>query len=126
MKNSILTFVAILLLAPQAFGQKVVHTERYAQDNQKLLSRADIGHRVVLMGDSITDFWPKRSPGIFVEHPNLVDRALKRCHVPVQMQVYPEGPHGFGFIIEDDVEDVLEAAYRADVFRDLECWLSQL
>lgn len=76
MKNSILTFVAILLMAPQAFGQKVVHTERYAQDNQGLLSRADIGHRVVLMGDSITDFWPKRSPGIFVEHPNLVDRGI--------------------------------------------------
>lgn len=61
MKNVILSLLA-LLVAAQAFGQKVVHTERYAQDNQKLLSRADIGHRVVLMGDSITDFWPKRSP----------------------------------------------------------------
>lgn len=75
MKNVILSLLA-LLVAAQAFGQKVVHTERYAQDNQKLLSRADIGHRVVLMGDSITDFWPKRSPGIFVEHPNLVDRGI--------------------------------------------------
>ena len=91
MKNVILSLLA-LLVAAQAFGQKVVHTERYAQDNQKLLSRADIGHRVVLMGDSITDFWPKRSPGIFVEHPNLVDRGISG-EVTAQMHCPEPGRH---------------------------------
>ena len=75
MKNVILSLLA-LLLAAQAFGQKLVHTDRYAQANQELLSQPVVSPRVVLMGDSITDFWPKRSPGLFEQHPNIIGRGI--------------------------------------------------
>lgn len=75
MKNTILTLMTVLL-ATSAFGQKVVHTERYAKDNEALQTAPVVSPRVVLMGDSITDFWPSRSPEFFEEHPNFIGRGI--------------------------------------------------
>lgn len=75
MKNIILTLMTVLL-ATSAFGQKVVHTDRYDKDNEALKAAPVVGPRVVLMGDSITDFWPSRSPGFFEGHPNLIGRGI--------------------------------------------------
>lgn len=75
MKHCILTLLALCLLT-SAFGQKVVHTGRYAGDNAALKAAPVLHPRVVLMGDSITDFWPSRSPGLFEKHPNIIGRGI--------------------------------------------------
>ena len=76
MKNYILSLLLLILTVAPAFGQKVVHTGRYANDNEALKEAPVLHPRVVLMGDSITDFWPQRSPGLFENHPNIIGRGI--------------------------------------------------
>jgi len=48
---------------------------RYAEANATLDSVPAEG-RVVLMGNSITDFWPKRAPKLFEDHPEIIGRGI--------------------------------------------------
>lgn len=55
--------------------------KRYADANMKLAedSKKDNGknrHRVVMMGNSITDFWTERGPALFKEHPEIICRGI--------------------------------------------------
>lgn len=49
---------------------------RYADENAKLASRPVEKGRVVMMGNSITDFWLKRGPHLFETHPEIVNRGI--------------------------------------------------
>ena len=51
---------------------------RYSADNAKLTSPAT----VVFMGDSITDFWIKRSPKFFADNPAYIDRGISGQTTP--------------------------------------------
>lgn len=48
---------------------------RYAEANAALAPDST-GTRVVLMGNSITDYWPKRGPQLFEEHPEIIGRGI--------------------------------------------------
>jgi lysophospholipase L1-like esterase len=52
---------------------------RYADDNA---TRASTTNTVVFMGDSITDFWIKRSPQFFADNPTYVDRGISGQTTP--------------------------------------------
>ncbi|HTB11995.1 MAG TPA: SGNH/GDSL hydrolase family protein [Bryobacteraceae bacterium] len=54
---------------------------RYAPDNAKLAPPAHGEHRVVFMGDSITDAWIKRSPAFFEGKPHI-DRGISGQTTP--------------------------------------------
>lgn len=59
---------------PMAGAQKpdwANHT-RYAQANDTIT----VAPEVVLMGNSITDFWPDRSPQFWQEHPSFCGRGI--------------------------------------------------
>ena len=58
----------ILLLASlgvQAQKHEFANWNRYAQDNKTIGLPAKGEHRVVLMGNSITDGWPRTRPQFF-------------------------------------------------------------
>ena len=59
-----------LLLCSSLQAQNIIHTQRYASDNQK----AEMG-KVVLMGDSITDFWVNEHPSFFTDN-GLIGRGI--------------------------------------------------
>ena len=48
--------------------------QRYAADNA-LLPESREG-RIILMGNSITDFWPQRGPHLFEMHPEIIGRGI--------------------------------------------------
>ena len=62
-------FLSILLCAAVFQGsmaaQSFVQLGRYRNDNEQLAKPAKKSARTVFMGDSITDFWPKRYPEFF-------------------------------------------------------------
>lgn len=64
-------FLSILILAAALEGgmeaQSFVHLERYKDANEQLAAPAKRAARTVLMGDSITDYWPKRYPEFFTD-----------------------------------------------------------
>ena len=49
---------------------------RYADSNAQLSSLPPVPGRVVLMGNSITDFWPARAPHLFQTHPEIIGRGI--------------------------------------------------
>jgi lysophospholipase L1-like esterase len=55
---------------------------RYAADNANLAAPAPGEHRVVFMGDSITDAWIKRSPAFFEGKRSHVDRGISGQTTP--------------------------------------------
>jgi len=51
------------------------HWSRYAESNRIIISSPNDGHRVVLMGDSITDGWPEARPSFFSEN-DIIGRGI--------------------------------------------------
>lgn len=51
------------------------HWDRYAESNITVISSPNDGHRVVLMGDSITDGWPVARPSFFSEN-DIIGRGI--------------------------------------------------
>lgn len=49
--------------------------KRYASANEKLHSANDNGNRIVLFGDSITEFWTSRNSTLF-QNPNHINRGI--------------------------------------------------
>ncbi|MBQ3873449.1 MAG: lipase [Bacteroidales bacterium] len=68
-------FLSILILAAALEGglaaQSFVHLERYKDANEQLAAPAKRAARTVLMGDSITDYWPKRYPEFFTDESRI-------------------------------------------------------
>ena len=67
----------LLLLALPTKAENAVNFanfQRYAEANANL--DADSTGRIVLMGNSITDFWPARGSHLFETHPEIVGRGI--------------------------------------------------
>lgn len=70
--------VSVLFVALAAYAEDAVrfaNFARYAQENAALDSVPAAG-RVVLMGNSITNYWPERYPQMFAEHPEIIGRGI--------------------------------------------------
>ena len=68
----------ILLLASlgvQAQKHEFANWNRYAQDNKTIGLPAKGEHRVVLMGNSITDGWPRTRPQFFADN-KIIGRGI--------------------------------------------------
>ena len=80
MKRRILFFAAILCLcAPSLLAQthdKFANFGRYGQANVELGAPDKKAKRVVLMGNSITDGWPRISSQFFKDHPYIIGRGI--------------------------------------------------
>ena len=70
-------FLLLTLSAGQARAQKhdFANWKRYAEQNAKLGAPAKGEKRVVLMGNSITDGWPRTRPEFFKDN-NLIGRGI--------------------------------------------------
>ncbi len=66
----------MLSLTMVSAQEKWTGISRYAAQNDSILSLPADPYRVVLLGNSITDFWPTRSPEFFAKHPHLVCRGI--------------------------------------------------
>ncbi|MDO4511421.1 MAG: SGNH/GDSL hydrolase family protein [Bacteroidales bacterium] len=68
----------MLLCAASASAQdKWTGIARYAASNARLIATpAPAAGRIVLLGNSITDFWPSKCPEFFAQHPQLVPRGI--------------------------------------------------
>ena len=76
MKKAILLQLLLLLaLAANAQKHEFANWKRYAEANKELGMPAKGEKRVVLMGNSITDNWPKARPQFFEEN-NLIGRGI--------------------------------------------------
>ena len=51
------------------------YLEKYALENQQLLKQLNDGNRIVLIGDSITEFW-ERYDSIFFSQDNYINRGI--------------------------------------------------
>lgn len=71
-----LLLAAVLCAFSAQAQEKWTGIDRYAAQNDSLLAAPADTERVVLLGNSITDFWPTRSPEFFKKHPNLVGRGI--------------------------------------------------
>jgi len=60
--------------------------DRFSQTNlyrtQNLQLQSDPHHRVVLYGDSITQFWQDRAPDTLATHPNFINRGISGQTTP--------------------------------------------
>ena len=64
-----------LLWGHSAQAQSWANHERYAQANRELMAAEPDSSRVVLMGNSITEFWEEMHPKFFIEN-HLVCRGI--------------------------------------------------
>lgn len=76
-------FTAILLcISISVYAQlkndhaKFANFERFAEANRKLGAPAKNEKRVVLMGNSITEGWPRKRAVFFQDHPYLIGRGI--------------------------------------------------
>ena len=78
MKTKWLFFMLLLTMAASVSAQKheFGNWKRYAQANRELGAPAKNAKRVVLMGNSITDGWPRVSPQFFKDHPYIIGRGI--------------------------------------------------
>ena len=64
-----------LLFGNSVQAQDWANKARYAQDNKRLLAMPEDPLRVVMMGNSITEFWEETHPGFFTDN-HLVCRGI--------------------------------------------------
>lgn len=63
-------------MVQKSVAQNFANTERYAESNEKLMQTPNMGNRIVLMGDSITEFWTNANPHFFEDNPYLINRGI--------------------------------------------------
>ena len=73
--------ICLLLLSSSLHAQDWANLGRYRADDEQLESTSSTAKRVVFMGDSITDFWIKRSKSYF-DHPGYIDRGISGQTTP--------------------------------------------
>lgn len=77
MKRLIIAIIMFwnLLFGHEAIAQDWANKARYAQANQEMAAREHDPLRVVLMGNSITEFWEETHPQFFTDN-HLVGRGI--------------------------------------------------
>ena len=85
--RKLLLVLSIFSVASTAFAQHKIDKDydwvmydKYETANTKVTKSPD----VILMGDSITEFWEIRDPEFFKEHPNILNRGIS-SQVTTQM-----------------------------------------
>ncbi len=79
MKKFLLTIILLLALPALVQAQpaeKWTGLSKYAVPNSRLVAARNMGNRVVMMGNSITEFWATVDPDFFKQHPNFIDRGI--------------------------------------------------
>ncbi|MBO7099193.1 MAG: lipase [Bacteroidaceae bacterium] len=78
MKTKTIIFMLLLMMAASVNAQKheFGNWKRYAQANRELGAPDKKAKRVVLMGNSITDGWPRVSAQFFKDHPYIIGRGI--------------------------------------------------
>jgi lysophospholipase L1-like esterase len=78
MKTKTIIFMLLLMMAASVNAQKheFGNWKRYAQANRELGAPDKKEKRVVLMGNSITDGWPRVSAQFFKDHPYIIGRGI--------------------------------------------------
>lgn len=74
-----ITLVGLLLFAMSELSyaqEDWANLKRYKIENSKLEAPNKDDSRVVFMGNSITDGWPRKSPAFFVENPSYIGRGI--------------------------------------------------
>lgn len=66
--------LCIIIPANAENASQFANFQRYAADNE-MLPEYNEG-RIVLLGNSITDFWPQRGPHLFESHPEIIGRGI--------------------------------------------------
>lgn len=70
-----LAFVLTLIVF-SAYAQDFGNKAKYRQANAELSAQPNPGNRIVLFGDSITEFWSKEDPSFFEGKPYLINRGI--------------------------------------------------
>jgi len=81
-------FLYMLLTVVTAHAQDWANTSKYKADNARI-SAVQMPNRIVLMGDSITEFWKQRDPGFFDDKPYLVNRGIGGQTTPQMLERFP-------------------------------------
>ncbi len=76
MNKILISVVAALSFVAATAQEKWTGIARYAAKNDSILALPADPNRVVLLGNSITDFWPRRHPEFFAKHGQLVGRGI--------------------------------------------------
>ena len=79
------TLVLLLMAHTTIFAQDWANTSKYKADNALLAARKS-NNRIVLMGDSITEFWKQRDPAFFEDKPYLVNRGIGGQTTPQMLE----------------------------------------
>lgn len=72
-------FSIVLVLATMSeniFAQDFPNVNRYKAANSKLSQTPNLGNRIILMGDSITEFWSNADCNFFENKPYLINRGI--------------------------------------------------
>lgn len=72
-------FSIVLVLATMSeniFAQDFPNVNRYQTANSKLAQTPNLGNRIILMGDSITEFWSNADCNFFENKPYLLNRGI--------------------------------------------------
>ena len=78
----------LLLTAITSSAQDWAKTSKYKADNARLAAIPS-ANRIVLMGDSITEFWSQRDPSFFADKPYLVNRGIGGQTTPQMLERFP-------------------------------------
>jgi len=70
-------------------AQDWANTSKYKADNEQL-SSVQIPNRIVLMGDSITEFWTKSDAAFFEDKPYLVNRGIGGQTTSQMLERFPQ------------------------------------
>ena len=79
----------LVLLTANGFAQDWANKAKYAADNARL-ANTDATNRIVLMGDSITEFWTKRDPDFFEDKPYLINRGIGGQTTPQMLERFEQ------------------------------------
>lgn len=83
------TLVLLLMAHTTIFAQDWANTSKYKADNALLAARKS-NNRIVLMGDSITEFWKQRDPAFFEDKPYLVNRGIGGQTTPQMLERFDD------------------------------------
>lgn len=67
-KVCMMALAAMCLLSVEVMAQDWAKLQRYEQANKELMEQTNDGKRVVFLGNSITEGWPKQRPEFFSEN----------------------------------------------------------
>lgn len=77
----ILLGIVLSSITGACFGQDWAHLSRYQMDNQALREANTEIPKVVFMGNSITEGWPRHAPGFF-QNPAYINRGISGQTTP--------------------------------------------